>query len=353
MKKNAVTGKEIGIGICAVSPLCSIVGALLAVLHGATCYVFSGEKTVKLVDQEQVASYISMQSAVQRFNVYDYDGAGRIFQQMTTPHTVVGRHVKDALALLCEAYSSWDAFRYRDGPITKVMKRILELLRPCAKERSELTDMVDGLERNYRFLENLVNETSNLKMTPKGDFMGQSPRVVADIVCNGKRRVELGQNNDAIVRFYRALEAITQHRLIRKYRINPSDFADSMGKLNEKDRASVLKALGYPEEIESAAIPEHTAGLAHNIKVLSDLKDDYSEPLQLPAVKNLMSARDRNIMVHQYESTQDDVAAAFEAGVEEILTRLLLLDGLDFQSLVKEATHIHLHSETLVSIIFT
>ena len=328
MEGMGIKPLEVGIAIGTSSVLCTVVGAFFAVYqNGLTCYVPSDKGSLKLVEPQQLMNVLKIQDAVQRFNMHDYSGAKQVFEQLSTPPTLVARTLIKALLYLCEGYKSWDLFRYWES--MAYIENALESLNECSHEFAELKEITEQLGKNLDFLQNMKDCTKHWS------HMCRTSHVIVDLLSNAKRRRAQGLNNDALVRLYRVLEAASQHRLQVRYGIDPSNFAHTVA--NMKDTKSLVplfcEALGLaPDHVSSTMLPKQTSGFMQNIKILCVLKDAYSSVFMQEkghvveiseTVGNLVQARDKNILVHDYVTADDMTVAHYHAGVEEIVRRLL------------------------------
>lgn len=180
--------------------------------HGVARYVYidglhregAGQRVVSSTEQSRVTGAGPMLArryllaAVEALNRCQWQAVATLAANASaacaTPEV---RDGAEALSQLGACYAAWDAFDHAAA---------WELLRPFEKQWEALLHV--DLSGNKAVLGRLGQGTRD----PAGDA---GPLLLADLLNNASRRLELGLYDDAVARLYRATELMAQIRLAR------------------------------------------------------------------------------------------------------------------------------------------
>lgn len=189
------------------------------------------EKLVSLRNPYEVFGDVEMKIGVELFNSCVFTSARGIFGRLAT--SGVEESKTRTYLILSEAYECWDRFHYGDA-----RSKLDEVLRRLDHVQVLPDDKVHLLKRQLELLGLLKrNDKEDLSRLLKDEAFAAA--LMTDIYANAKRRERQGRYDDGIIRLYRILELISQSRLTRIYRIDPSsangippEAADKFAELN-------------------------------------------------------------------------------------------------------------------------
>lgn len=231
--------------------------------------VIKGTESISEQNLFQAYDKLLMEEAKNQFNNY------RFTQALETLNRIIIHEEKDKLLQMFEGYREWDHFNHH---------RAFELIKELKNE---------GLDRNKAFLGRLVNaENKDKEMMYK--------LILADLINNARRRIDECKYDDAAARLYRAVELISQIKLLGygidevekgikvddvKDRVDTQNYSSSIkddrlllgveGKFNLLNDLGWKDSLQYYKEIKNYLTKRNGSILAHGINPIS--KEDAEE----------------------------------------------------------------------------
>ena len=229
------------------------------------------EKIIKRYNPYDLLGYQSLEEAVLLFKNYNYSAAvdilERAFDNMKQSREgeSVKPHLKEEFCSALKwmkAHRDWDDFRHKDSysALKALNNKHLNNLKEAFRKYDEIDDIERNLEKSIEYLEKVLsseeiretnppsgelekkeekssslsaskNIQSSLKESERGkgpsyskqkpedtDFIKNSAHLIFDLIVNAKRKAAQGRFDDATARLYRAVEAIAQYRLQKKYK---------------------------------------------------------------------------------------------------------------------------------------
>jgi CRISPR-associated protein (TIGR02710 family) len=131
----------------------------------------------------------------QYFNAHQYEAAAMILHDVAPHVREEDRRLFDLLARAARGYADWDRFEHGQALAQLAgAKKELELV----AVGGDLQEFLSAVSRGVEFLGRLKQKTASYKRP--------HPLLLADLLANADRRIEEGKHDDAVARFYRALE---------------------------------------------------------------------------------------------------------------------------------------------------
>lgn len=340
LKKNGFAESQIGVGLTAQRETTIAITGIFAGLFGLSLYYYTPPeheseegKVLVLVDPDDIWGFIEFRNGVSSFNSFDYAHAMEIFSNLLGKATSIkSRRMMEVLSLLSEAYLKWDSFQYEETwrKISQCITRMEECLIEFEEEGKEF---LKSLQNNLNFL-NTVRDKEKISLL----------RTV-DLWSNGMRRYYEKKCDDAIIRFYRALELCAQYRLITKYNVDTSNFSRTCHNIANE------KLTKFLEMIKMNAPPENI-GLFHSITLLRTIEDSFATKIPEKVMFKLMSSRNSCILVHGFNVISDQTILEFAKEVEAILRILFEVENMNYENVKNQSTLITLDKESLSRLIF-
>jgi CRISPR-associated protein (TIGR02710 family) len=340
LKTNGFAESQIGVGLTATREITIAITGIFAGLFGLRLFYYippehegSEGKVLVLADPDDIWGFIEFRNGISSFNSFDYVHSMEIFNNLLGKATSIkSKRMMEVLTLLSDAYLKWDSFRYEEAwrKISQCVTKLQECLLECEEEGKE-------------FMESLKNNLNFLNVVRDGDKSSLLKTV--DLWLNGMRRYYEKKCDDAIIRFYRALELCAQHRLIAKYNVDTSRFSETCNNIPTDKLSKFLETI----KVNS---PPENVGLFHAIILLKIMEDPFAMKIPEKAMFKLMSSRNSCILVHGFNVIADQTILEFAKEVEAILEILFELESINYSDVKTQATLIALERESLSRIIF-
>ena len=163
------------------------------------------ERIVRLSNPFDVFGDLEEKEGIELFQCYNYAACERIFGKLSGLSRDPRKFEYEKL--LSEGYGAWDQFNFSEG-----YSKIKEALKKAKQY---------GIEYNKK-LDEQLEIIKILRNSQKNDFFhfltdnNSANHIIVDIFCNAERRFKQGRYDDAIIRLYRILELLAQHRLACK-----------------------------------------------------------------------------------------------------------------------------------------
>jgi len=275
-----------------------VMAMALAASEYCTRFVFaSGEDLAPEAGKEEAAPALlesnpwdlkagdeARQAAV-HFNQGRYTQARLIFSRLQERVSGGSKPLYKALSDLADGYNLWDVFQYQKGlEKLKGAKRALELSAVWGGPPG-IKAILAGVGENLVFVEKVMMAQRRVDRTLFLDLMG-----------NAKRRAEIAHHyEDAMVRLYRALEALAQIQLENACGIKSQDIRPEQ--LPEGVREDYRQC--FTSELDGKIkLPLNAA--YHLLKALGDpLGQAFSN--QWPQMKLVLDAQNHSILAHGFE----------------------------------------------------
>ena len=289
-------------------------------------------QNVKLVDQLLLQSRIK--EVVLAFNSYDYSKATKLLEALLAISTnAKTTQILGAVKDVSEAYARWDEFDY--SAAVPLLGKAYGVLRIWRKEILDVIQL-DQVEKNLSFLSNLLKETK--KVTYPSELLA------LDLWKNGLRRYYERNNSDAIIRFYRSVEAMIQTQMHKEYGIDASNFVTPYPvAIKEETIRTFLSELGFER-------PPKKLGLNDGLVLLRILKDPFANQIPEKVVAGLQTSRNQCVLTHGLGLPSEEAVLGFSRDVEAILRLFVKNQGNDPDW--NSADHIALDASTLPRITF-
>lgn len=236
------------------------------------------------------------------FRCFDYSEAHHLLQSLVRPRDLsrAMRHQVQFLASVAEALSAWDVFDHEkalecvDSPVFSKSTRVREKVQ--------------------KPLQRLVGLRHWLLSGGKLPAQGSGYELVEDLVLNAQRRTSVRRYDDAVGRYYRALEMLAQVRLKLQYGIETGAVQPEQVPIGARER--YLKA----------GEAETKLGLRDAYSLLRDLQDPVVGPIFADREKvliNALSVRNNSLFAHGYQPIGPEQFDQFLGFAGDFLNELL------------------------------
>lgn len=285
--------------------------------------VISRRKTSRLSIVEDF-SPAELDLAIRSFNEEDYLHARFVFSGIERRSTSIeNKHIFSTLTKLCDFYTNWDDFNYLAargilGQIYIELESLEKQIKHFANIRVSLQENEKSLDRLNRVFLSAGKKNESVIQTP--DFL----HLLLDIFLRGKRLQKLGRYHDACIRYYRVLEGVVQHRLLKQYGFDV-----------KKPEFDVLcRKIGLTKDelcknLEMGTLPSQIA-FNEGFLVLKSCCDDFVKRIDTKMVQSLQHARNNSLLVHGTNPLKKETVEKLGAFTEQILGELFTVSGLNF-----------------------
>ena len=236
------------------------------------------------------------------FRCFDYSEAHHLLQSLVRPRDLsrAMRLQVQFLAGVAEALAAWDVFDHQAA-------------QECV-DSSIFSKSIKVRERVQKPLQRLVGLRQWLLGTGKLPAQACGYELVEDLVLNAQRRAAVRRYDDAVGRYYRALEMLAQVRLKLQFGIE----------------TGAVKAEQIPEGMRSRYLAseesEAKLGLRDAYSLLRDLNDPMVGPLFAEREKvliNALSIRNNSLFAHGYQPIGPEQYEQFLRFAGDFLDQLL------------------------------
>ena len=250
--------------------------------------VMSGEEKVRNIRTTTVDGHRRLDLAKELFRRCNFAAVADILPD--TDQAAIAEYKKDlkeafgSIRMTARFYGAWDRLDYKSASEVQVGTAPYDDWKgmwPSEKVRT--------------WVRSLTEKPDCAQHAAMADWLR---RLVVDLLANGKRRIEYGQHEDALVRGYRVLELVGQIRL----------FDHSLDSSNlDRDHPAVKKLEQKLEENRNS-IPlgtgskgKLTAGQHHVARLLKIMKDPLAEDLlDFGNSYSNISNRNKSILIHGF-----------------------------------------------------
>ena len=151
--------------------------------------------------------------AAQLFNQGSFAAAAKKFRQIEGLVSGSLKPLYHALGDVAEGYALWESFHYREAwDKLKTSLKALEMASVWGGPPG-LSSVLDSIKTNSRFLESLVLDPNDVKLS-----------IAQDLLAHAKRRAERDHQIEvAMLTLLRGLEAFAQHQLLKQFKVKTWD----------------------------------------------------------------------------------------------------------------------------------
>ncbi|GFP43388.1 hypothetical protein HKBW3C_02518, partial [Candidatus Hakubella thermalkaliphila] len=241
--------------------------------------------------------------ALELFNAGLYDSAHamleQLYKELAGREAIIPSRKVEIYRLLAEGYRLWDLFKFTEAivPLDKAAERL-------AKFDVDIIDL-PVFKKNLGVLHILARESSHRNQDGELDFFSLlqdlelSLHFLADIYANALRRADQGKYDDALIRLYRMIELVGQHRLAKVAGgLDSSKLCWSKVPQDSQQKFMELGARLYgsaPSRLPEAVGPIGSHLLLYCLKDALWHEKDFGD---LEALSNMVNFRNHLILVH-------------------------------------------------------
>ena len=195
-----------------------------------------------------------------------------------------------ALADVAEGYAHWEAFHYREAwEKLKTSHKSLELASVWGGPPG-LSSVLGSLKTNARFLESIVLDPHDVKLS-----------IGLDLIAHAKRRAERDHQIEvATLTLLRGLEAFAQHQLIKQFNVKTWDVQpDQLPQaLQEPCRTSML------DDVDG----KYKLTLPAQFRALAGFGDPMGQSFvtEWPKMKTLLDTAYQSVLGHGFHTTKTE-----------------------------------------------
>ncbi len=283
------------------------------------------EKLIKLKNPLHIFGDLEQTYAIELFNNHRYFSSSLLFRDIIKK--APDPREFEVKSLLSESYMFWDSFNYRAS--LPILERAVNKINQYNVRALDIQQLKMNLTAQ-RYLNKIQFSDKKLIDTLKNEYM--STHLIADIFCNAQRRAEQNKFEDAVSRFYRAIELVSQHRLA-KIGIDSSSPDYSLLDIKTRNKYDELTKEIYKEE---KALPLQTALKSGHI-ILFAIEDDIWKEKTIQDLKNFIDCiklRDYSFIAHGVQIISKNNYEKLKEINRELLKNLCLIYEKDFNSLI-------------------
>lgn len=265
--------------------------------------VVSGKETVLHAQNPWAAlGYQALDHARLLFDQGGYSPASQLLgQALRSVQEPARKRELTALKQLAEAYDAWDRFDHPKAQtlLAEVPKYTNDLHSLLGTEPGEA--LLDKVQRHRTILNRLTTSRE-----PTADL-------VLDLLENARRRGREGRFDDAVARFYRAIEALAQHRLREKHQIAST-------KEVPLDCLPTSLRAGLAPRVEQGVV---SLGLQDAYAFLAEQNDPlgicFRERRLADPERSNLTARNSSILAHGFSPAGEKIYQSLMADVEALI----------------------------------
>lgn len=270
--------------------------------------------------------------AYELFNRHEYSAAQKLFEELCKK--VPDPRDFEVRTLISHGYDLWESLNYKAA----FQKLDLAFLKIKQYGITELN--LDQLRLNLKVLETLQKAQQSgvdfFEVLKDEKFV---IHLLVDIYCNALRRAEQNRFEDALLRFYRLIELVSQHRLAK---MNIDTSSPNQLKLNEIEQKfkEVTKQLHGKEK----EIPNQIALMDGHI-ILFSFGDEIWKDKNIKDLMTFLECiklRDYSIVAHGITLVDRQLYQKFLNNTKELLVKLCNLYNQKFDYLTQQHTPLRL-----------
>lgn len=259
-----------------------------------------------------------MGRAIELFNNYNFNAVIPLLEEVK--QVARDPRLADIILLLSKGFKDWAAFlfdkahkqinmalkkseQYQMYPVdADVLKGYLEFLEPAREIRS-----ADGTEDYFGYISK--RETA----WP----------MIASIYNSGRRYEEIGRHSEAILRYYRVVEMVSQHQLgLRGINTGNIDFSKEEIKSARNDFTRIkVEIMG-----EGNGILKNKIGLLDGYILLLALGDSLVKMDEIKNIKDVINPRNHLYLIHAWHLGNEKQAKKLRKEARELMSRIGIND---------------------------
>jgi CRISPR-associated protein (TIGR02710 family) len=269
------------------------------------------ERIVKLRNPFDVFGDLEEREGVRLFNGHNFTGCESIFGKLKGLCRDPRRFEYEVL--LSQGYGAWDQFDFDEGyskiheAQTKAKRYGIPYDRRLDKQLEIIRILRNSMKKDFFDLLKDSDSTAHL---------------LADLFCNAERRFEQGRYDDAIIRLYRILELIAQHRLASKG-IDTGNVCIEEHEVRAEFEDLTEKIYGARRGISDKI------GLMDACILLCALKDELFDEDTIKKLKNQLSIRNELLIEHRGGLGTEKNYRLFRSYVKNWLNNAVEIENLD------------------------
>ena len=269
------------------------------------------ERIVRLGNPFDVFGDLEEKEGIELFSSYNYAACERVFGKLSGLSRDPRKFEYECA--LSQGYGAWDQFDF-----SKAYSKINEAIRTAKQYGIRYDGKLDKQLEILRIL----------RKTPKTDFFSLlkednfTNHLVVDIFCNAERRFEQGRHDDAIIRIYRILELLAQHKLACKG-IDTGNVSIEDLKVRERFEHLTEKIYGARRGISEKI------GLMDAYILLYVLKDELLDEAEIKELKERLFIRNELLIEHRDKLGTEKNYIKFRDYVKEWLYKAVEIENLD------------------------
>jgi CRISPR-associated protein (TIGR02710 family) len=267
------------------------------------------------------------------FNSNEFESAKEIYAELRG--RVIDPREVELKEILANAYSFWDAFNYKGA-----LKLLQTYFAKQNQYKLRLNIDVETLNKNITVLKYLENaQASGDKLLEVLKSEHAILHLLVDFYCNAHRRREQNRLEDALSRFYRLLELISQQSLAKlDFDTGTPDYNKFDPKIIEEYKNIVKQVydLGFVTKLTERGLPKEV-GLKDGHMLLFAMQDPVWKGKNVEDIKRFFNAikiRDTSIVAHGVQVVGGRGFDTVNSIVEEFLERVCIMQGRVFKELV-------------------
>lgn len=224
------------------------------------------------------------------FNKARYSSASEILEKCVERVNKEKRPFFKALIEMVRGYELWDSFKHKQAKVKLYRCKDVLTAYASGSEKAELLNLVQKIEENIGFLENLDQN----RIPSKFYFL--------DLLGNAKRRANLERKfDDAVARLYRAMEVLAQEELKENFGINTSDVKIQDIPERLKDDFIIKYKDPKDNKIKLPLFASYQLLYEKGNKLAEEFFKDYEKE-----IKPLLNIRNQSILAHGFNPVDED-----------------------------------------------
>jgi len=288
------------------------------------------EELVRVKNPFEVFGDLKQQQSIMLFNRYDYSAATTLFSDLL--NKVKDPREFEIKMLIADTYNYWDAFNY-NAALSKLERAVSKIRQYDFKSFDR-----ERMEKNLQILKKLAKVKENFI-----SFLKDKDLVLhflMDMYMNALRRKKLNRLEDAVIRMYRCLEVVSQHRLALKGVDSKRPDFSKMPDILEKYGRLTKEMYG----IKKKALPNEI-GIKDGHLILFLLQDELWKGTSETDLKKFLGPirlRDNSIIAHGNELIGEKAFDTINKTCKHMILRLCQIYKKDFKTITDYHTFIEL-----------
>lgn len=295
------------------------------------------EKLIRVKNPLYMFGELEQKYATELFNRYEYVAAQKLFEELCTK--VSDPREFEVKSLISQAYAFWDALNFRAAFQT------LDLAFRKIEQYNIGGLNLDQIRLNLKVLKLLqTSQDSQLNFLEISKDENFIVHLLVDIYCNAVRRADQHRFEDAILRLYRAIELVSQHRFAKLNIDTGSPDYTKLESVSQKYEEITKQLYGQKKSIPTQI------QLMDGHMILFLIEDDIWKGKNIKDLQKLLECiklRDYSIVAHGIKLVERNIFEKFKKITREFIVKLSDLYGKNFDNLVMHHVFLKFGSESL------